>query len=178
VLVTIFDRDVAEHLHQAADNVQVLSMADVPVVAVEQNGAAKNVPRAKDQKLPVVIGSGSSQRVLRQLSAHRALALAAVTSDEVENIAVAVAARGVRDDLNITFRAGDGGLTSETRSLFKLGVVRDIYQIAGTALAAAALGHPAQSAFPCKGQLWLVDDTGSFEPFQPLSRAAAPRSGP
>jgi voltage-gated potassium channel Kch len=141
---------------------------DVPVVAVEQNGAAKNVPRAKDQKLPVVIGSGSSQRVLRQLSAHRALALAAVTSDEVENIAVAVAARGVRDDLNITFRAGDGGLTSDTRSLFKLGVVRDIYQIAGTALAAAALGHPAQSAFPYKGQLWLVDDTGSFEPFQSL----------
>jgi hypothetical protein len=140
---------------------------NVPVVAVEQNDAAKNVTRAKDQGLPVVIGSGSSQRVLRDLSIDRARALAAVTSDEVENIAIAVAARGARPELNITLRAGDGGLTSETRSLFQLGVVRDIYQIAGTALAAAALGHDARTAFPHEGTVYLVDAQGRIEPFAP-----------
>ncbi|GAC1318725.1 MAG: hypothetical protein NVSMB25_08530 [Thermoleophilaceae bacterium] len=137
----------------------------VPVVAVEQNADAKNVPRAKDQGLPVVIASGSSQQVLRRLSIHRARALAAVTSDEVENIAIAVAARGVRSDINIAFRAGDGDLTSETPSLFQIGVLRDIYRIAGSALAAAALGHDVRRAFPYAGTLYLVDGEGKIAPF-------------
>jgi hypothetical protein len=137
----------------------------IPVVLVEQNPDAKNVPRAKDQKLPVVIGNGGSQRVLRELSIHRARALAAVTSDEVENIAVAVAGRGVRDDLHIALRAGDGDATSETQSLFGIGIVRDVYRIAGTALAAVTLGYDAHAAFPYEGTLYLVDGDGEIEPF-------------
>jgi voltage-gated potassium channel Kch len=126
---------------------------------------AIHVPRAKDQPLPVVIGSGSSQRLLRRLSIHRARALAAATSDEVENIAIAVAARGVRDDLTIALRAGDGDATSETQSLFHIGVVRDVYRIAGTALAAATLGYEAREAFPHHGTLYLVEEGGEIEPF-------------
>lgn len=137
----------------------------VPVVAIEQNPDAKNVPRAKDQKIPVVIANGGSQRVLRRLSVQSAGALAAVTSDEVENIAIAVAARGIRDDLQIALRAGDGDATSETRSLFGVGVIRDVYRIAGTALAAVALGYNAHEAFPYEGTLYLVDDRGEIEPF-------------
>jgi voltage-gated potassium channel Kch len=148
----------------------------IPVVAVEQNPDAKNVPRAKDQRLPVVIGSGSSQRILRDLSIRNARALAAVTSDEVENIAVAVAARAVRRDLRITLRAGDGELTTETRSLFQIGVVRDIYWIVGTALAAAALGHDARAAFPYRDTIYLVDADGRIEPFAPDPADAIPHA--
>jgi hypothetical protein len=137
----------------------------VPVLAIEQNPDAKNVGRAKDQRLPVVIGSGASDRLLRRLSIRRARALAAVTSDEVENIAIAVAARGVRDDLNIALRAGDGDATSETESLFRIGVVRDVYRIAGTALAAAVLGYEVGEAFPYEGTMYLVDDAGSIHAF-------------
>jgi hypothetical protein len=137
----------------------------IPVVALEQNPDAKNVTRAKDQRLPVVIGSGGSQRVLRALSIHNALAVAAVTSDEVENIAIAVAAGGMRDDLHIALRAGDGDATSETQSLFGVGIVRDVYRIAGTALAAVALGYDARSAFPYEGTLYLVDASGEITPF-------------
>jgi hypothetical protein len=144
---------------------ELLRDLGVPVVAIEQNPEAKNVPRAKDQRLPVVIGSGASQRLLRRLSIRRARALAAVTSDEVENIAIAVAARGLRDDLNIALRAGDGDATSETQSLFQIGVVRDVYRIAGTALAAVALGYDAKEAFPYEGTMYLVDDAGEIEPF-------------
>jgi hypothetical protein len=137
----------------------------IPVVALEQNADAKNVTRAKDQRLPVVIGSGTSQRVLRALSIHKARGLAAVTSDEVENIAIAVAAGGMRDDLHIALRAGDGDATSETQSLFGIGIVRDVYRIAGTALAAVALGYDAREAFPYEGTLYLVDGRGEIEPF-------------
>ena len=146
----------------------------VPVVSVEQNPDAKNVTRAKDLRLPVVIGSGGSQRVLRRLSIHGARALAAVTSDEVENIAIAVAARGVRQDLSIALRAGDGDATSETQSLFGVGVVRDVYRIAGTALAAVALGYEARTAFPYGGTLYLVDDDRNIEPFVPRRQVRTP----
>jgi voltage-gated potassium channel Kch len=145
----------------------------VPVVAVEQNPDANNVPPGKDQGLPIVVGSGSSQRLLRRVSIHRARALAAVTSDEVENIAVAVAARSERDDLRLTFRAGDGDLTSDTRSLFKVGVVRDVYRIAGTALAAAALGYDAREAFSHEGTQYLVDGRGDIEAFAPCGPSGA-----
>lgn len=144
---------------------ELLRDLGVPVVAMEQNPDAKNVPRAKDQRIPVVIGSGASERLLRRLSIRRARALAAVTSDEVENIAIAIAARGVRDDLNVALRAGDGDATSETQSLFGIGVVRDVYRIAGTALAAAVLGYQIHEAFPHEGTMYLVDDAGNIEPF-------------
>lgn len=146
----------------------------IPVVGVEQNPDAKNVQRAKDQRLPVVIGSGASQRLLRRLSIRRARALAAVTSDEVENIAIAIAARGVRDDLNIALRAGDGDATSETQSLFNIGVVRDVYRIGGTALAAGALGYEPDEAFPHDGTMYLVDQAGDVEPFVVVGGDARP----
>ena len=137
----------------------------VPVVAVELNPDAKTVARAKAERLPIVIGNGSSQRLLAQLSIRRARALAAVTSDEGENIVVAVAARGLRADLNIALRADEGDATSEILSLFRVGVVRDVYRIAGTALAAAALGSEVREAFPHEGTMYLIDEAGKIEPF-------------
>jgi voltage-gated potassium channel Kch len=142
----------------------------IPAVVIEQNANAKNVTRAKDERLPVVIGSGASQAVLRRLSIDRARGVAAVTSDEVENIAVAVAARGVRGDLNITLRAGDGDEASEIEALFDLGVVRDIYRIAGSTLAAVALGFDVHAGFPYEGTLYLVDPQGEIHPFAPGGR--------
>ena len=142
----------------------------VPVVAIEQNENAQNLARAKDQRLPVVVENGRHQRMLRRLSINRARALAAVTSDEVENIAITVGARGVRDDLQIALRAGDGDATSETRSLFRIAVVRDVFAIAGATLAAVTLGHTAHEAFVHDGTVYLVDDQGEIEPFPAADR--------
>jgi voltage-gated potassium channel Kch len=151
----------------------LLRQLGVPVVAIERDDEAPNVARAKEERVPVVLGRGESQRVLRRVSLGRARALAAVTSDELENIAVSVAARGVRGDLNIALRAGDGDVSSEVRSLFHLGVVRDVHRIAGTALAAIALGYRADTAFPYEGTLYLVDREGAIEPFVPVANPGA-----
>jgi TrkA-N domain len=140
----------------------------VPVVAVERDDEAPTLRRAKEQRIPVVVGGGASEDLLEGLSLARARALAAVTSDEVENIAIAVAARRVRKDLAIALRARDGDATTETRSLFNIGIVRDVYRIAGTGLAAVALGHDARGAFPYQGTLYLVDPDGEIEPFEPV----------
>lgn len=140
----------------------------IPVVAVEQNAEAKNVPRAKDRRLPVVIGSGSGRRTLRRLSIERARGVVAATSDEFENIAIGVAARGEVQGLHVVVRAGDGDETSEIGSLVEIGVIRDVYRLAGAALAARAMGQDVQEAFPAGDDVHLVDGAGRIRPLVEL----------
>ena len=137
----------------------------VPVVAVERDIQADNVVRAKRYGIPVVIGGGGSRGVLSRLSLVRARALAAVTSDEIENISTAVAGLSVREDLPTVLRAGRGDVMDETRALFRIGVVRDVYIIGGTLLAAAALGSQATEAFPCGEEIYITRPDGAVETF-------------
>lgn len=138
----------------------------VRVLAIDDDEANYNIARAKDYGIPVVIGEGGSHFLLRRLALERARALAAVTSDEVENIAVVGAALGIRDDLRVLLRAGRGEVTNETRSLFKLGIVRDVNRIGGTLLAAAALGSEANEAFLHEETVYLVMPDGEIERFE------------
>ncbi len=138
----------------------------VPVLAVENDPDRYNVARARNYGLPVVIGRGGSHFLLQQLSLARARALAAVTSHEVENISIAVAALGMQEDLHTILRAGRGEVINETRSLFSIGVVRDVYRIGGTLLAAAALGSDAAEAFLHEQTVYLITPDGRIEPFE------------
>ncbi|MFP5361913.1 MAG: NAD-binding protein [Thermoleophilia bacterium] len=160
----------------------LLRELDMPVVAIESNPEADYVARAKDYGIPVVIGSGASGFVLRRVSVRRARALAAVTSDEVENIAVVAAAHGEREHLRTVLRAGRGDVRNETRALLKLGVVRDVYHVGGTLLAAAALGSDACEALLHEQTVYLVAPDGRIEPFQApgtrrLTAPAPPAAG-
>ena len=137
----------------------------VPVLAVDRDPENNHVNRAKEYGIPIVLGRGGSRFLLRRLFLPRARALAAVTSNEVENISVVVAALGMRDDLRTLLRAGRGDVVNETSSLFKIGVVRDVYRIGGTLLAAAALGSSATEAFLSEQTVYLIDPDGNIEPF-------------
>ena len=155
----------------------------VPVVAVENDPDRYNVARAKGYGLPVVIGRGGSHFLLKRLSLARARALAAITSHEIENISIAVAALGMQQDLRTILRAGRGEMVNETRSLFSIGVVRDVYRVAGTLLAAAALGSDATQAFLHEQTVYLIKPDGRIEPFEadmqalPSASAAGPMQG-
>ena len=149
----------------------VLRELGVPVVAVERDLQAGNVERARHYGIPVVIGAGGSRGVLSRLSLGRARALAAVASDEIENISTAVTALSVRENLPTLLRAGSGDVLDETRALFRRGVVRDVYLIGGTLLAAAALGSEASEAFPYGDTIYITRDDGEVEPFAAHVRA-------
>lgn len=151
----------------------LLRALDVPVVAIERNAEAKNVQRAKDRGLPVVIDNGSSQGVLRRVSIRSARGLAAVTSDEVENIATAIAARNLHPEITTVLRAGDGAPDSETPSLSGIGAIRDVYRIGGAALAAAALGEDVEQAFPLADGVCLLGRDGALPVSPPLTAPAA-----
>ncbi len=84
-----------------------LAELGIGVVAVERDGQARNIPLARALGIPVVVGQGGDRFLLQRLSLKRARALAAVSADGLENIAVAVAALAVAPDLRIVLRAGD-----------------------------------------------------------------------
>ncbi|HEX2411555.1 MAG TPA: NAD-binding protein [Solirubrobacteraceae bacterium] len=116
----------------------LLREVGIGVVAVDDREEGENVGLAREFGLPVVIGRGADPSLLRRLSLERAVALAAVTDDDLENISIAMAAKSVNEDLRIVLRAGDGRVANETRSLFRIGLVRDVHQIAARELAARA----------------------------------------
>ena len=118
----------------------LLRSCGVPVVAVESDEENRNIGLARELGLPLVIGRGSDHSLLRRLSLHRARAVAAVTSNDLENISVAMAARGIEKDVRVVLRVGDGDVANETRSLLALGLIRDVHRIAAALIASIALG--------------------------------------
>ena len=123
----------------------LLRACNIPLVAVEANEDAESVGIAKELGLPVVIGRGADPSLMRRLSIPRARAVAAVTSDDLDNISVAMTARGIHADTRTILRVGDGNVANETRSLLALGLVRDVNRLAATFLAAKILGADAES---------------------------------
>lgn len=135
------------------------------VVAVEQDSEAPYLPLARRLKVPVVIGRGWDRFILERLSLSRARALAAVTSDELANIAVSVSALAVEPILRTVLRAGGNEVTRETQALFPVGVAQDVQRVAATALAATALGYDLEQAFVHDGRAYIVMPDGAIEPF-------------
>jgi Trk K+ transport system NAD-binding subunit len=151
---------------------------EVPVVGVEREGEPENVNRGQELGLPVVVGSEANPTLLGRLSLHHAQALAAVTSDDLMNVRVAMASRAVNEKLGVVLRAGDGELASETESLFRIGIVRDVHRIAAVYLAAAALGSRAEGVVVLDGRPHLLHPDGRTEavPTPAGSRAKAARA--
>ena len=133
------------------------------VVAVDDQEDGENVGKGREAGLPVVIGRGGDPSLLRRLSLHRALAIVAATDDDLENLAIAMAARSVCEDMRTVLRVGDGRLANETRSLFKVGTVRDVHRIAAGLIAAQATGSAARNMICDDDRAHLVHADGSIE---------------
>ncbi len=84
---------------------QLLRAVGVRVVAVNDQEDGEDVGIARNDGIPVVIGRGADRSLLRRLSLDRACAVAAVTSDDLQNLAIAMAARSIAPDLRIVLRA-------------------------------------------------------------------------
>ena len=137
----------------------LLRACKIPLVAVESDEDGERVGIAKELGLPVVIGRAADPSLMRRLSLHRARAVAAVTSNDLENISVAMTARGIHADIRTVLRVGDGNVANETRSLLALGIVRDVHRLAATLLAAKILGRDAESVVCLNDEahLWFPD---------------------
>ena len=141
----------------------LLRQTGIPVVAVDDREDGENVGHARERGLPVVIGRGADPSLLDRLSLDRAIALAAVTNDDLQNIAVTLAARALAPDLRFVLRAGSNATAGETRSLEPLGHVRDVHRIGAVYLAGLALGSAATHVVVDGATAHLRDDGGALE---------------
>ena len=141
----------------------LLRRCGVSVIAIDDHEDGENVGHAKQLGLPVVIGRGADPSLLKRLSLEHAIALAAVTADDLENIAVTLAARAQAPDLRLVLRAGSSATAGETRSLERLGHVRDVHRIGAVYLAGLALGSAASHVVVDGETAHLRETDGALE---------------
>ena len=142
-----------------SDHVVVVGLGQVGLRAVPAAAALRdlgrrgrrpedgeNVGRARELGLPVVIGRGADPSLLGRLSldrAHRARRGHRATTCRTSP-SCSPRARS-RRDLRVVLRAGGGATRGETRSLERLGHVRDVHRIGAVYLAGLALGSAADA---------------------------------
>lgn len=137
----------------------------IGVIAVERDPAAPNLRLAKALGVPVLIADATDRFVLRKLSLHTAQAMAAVASDDLDNIAVAVAARAVAPDLRVVIRAGDHEAIAETQSLFRIGTVHDLGSLSAAYTTASLTGLRPRGVLAHGRRLLVEHGSGTFTPW-------------
>jgi Trk K+ transport system NAD-binding subunit len=142
----------------------------ISVVAIDTEETGENVGQARRLKLPVVIGRGANPTVLRRLSLDRARALAAVTPDDLANVEAAMAARSIKQDLQVVLRGGDGEVADETRSLTRIAHVIDVHRVGAAYIAATTMGKQAEGVAAADGYSRLLLPDGGEERFPPEQR--------
>lgn len=116
---------------------QALRERGIPALGVERDPEAASVRLARRAGIPIAIGRGEDRETLLRLGIRRCAAVAAVTSDDLVNVAVGLAAEDLRPGLPIVMRLGDGDVATETDSLLHLGRICDAHRLAAETLAAA-----------------------------------------
>lgn len=125
---------------------QELRRRHIAVLGVERDPDAPCVRLARAAGIPVVIGRGDDREILERLGIRRCAAVAAVTSTDLVNVAVGLAASDLAPGIGLVLRLGDGEVAAETDSLLHLGRICDAHKIAAQTLAGGLIGPLAGSS--------------------------------
>ncbi len=109
---------------------QELHRRGVAVLGVEQDPQAPCVRLARAAGIPVAIGRGDDRETLERLGIRHCAVVAAVTSADLVNVAVGLAASDLAPGVPLVLRLGDGEVAAETDSLLHLGRICDAHKIA------------------------------------------------
>lgn len=122
--------------------------AGVSVVAAEQHADGRFVEDARELGIPVVIGDAGQPALLRALGIERARAIAVATDSDAANLATALHARGLRDDLRIVVRLFDPELAQQLERALGAYHTRSVSTLAAPAFAAAAIDREVIATIP------------------------------
>jgi Trk K+ transport system NAD-binding subunit len=148
----------------------------IPVVGVERDPHASTARLARSLGIPVMTGHGGDRAVLERLRLGHARALAAVGSDDLDNIAVAIAAHGVAPGTRLVIRAGEHEAIAETRSLLPMGTIRDVTSLAAAYVLARLLGEPATGVVAHQHDICVQTDEDTFVHWPLTARERCPHS--
>jgi hypothetical protein len=121
---------------------QELRQRGIAVLGVERDPDAPCVRLARVAGIPVAIGRGDDRETLERLGIRGCAAVAAVTSTDLVNVAVGLAASDLAPGIPLVLRLGDGEVVAETDSLLHLGRICDAHKIAADTLAQGLAGAP------------------------------------
>lgn len=146
-----------------------LRRLNIPVLTVERDDRARNLRLAKSLGIPTIVGHGTDKNVLERACIGRALCLAAVGSDDRDNIAVSVAAHGVRPGVRLVLRAGEQEALADTGSLLPLGITRNVTVLSATFAVARLVGLAADRVIAVHDHVHLEIE-GAFERYSLAAR--------
>ncbi|MBM6405341.1 NAD-binding protein [Phycicoccus sp. CSK15P-2] len=151
---------------------QLLRELRVPVVVVERQEHSPNLGVARQSRIPVVVGDASSRALLTRVGVHRARAVAAMGSDDLDNVAVAINALAVAPEVRTVLRAGEGAAVTETTSLFRIGQVSDVGMMTAAWVCASVLGRAPRVVWAQAQQVSVLDDDDGDDHRPVASRCA------
>lgn len=106
-----------------------------------------------------------------------ALALAAVGSADLDNLAVAVAARGVDHHARVVIRMGEQESVSESAALLPLGALCDVTELSAAYVIAHLFGHAPVLAMSSERDVVIEASTGAFLFWRTAHRDACNHNG-
>jgi Trk K+ transport system NAD-binding subunit len=115
--------------------VELLRSRGIPVLGLELNADSPSVRLAHARRLPVAVGSGEDREMLVRVGTRSCAVLAAVTSDDLTNVAIGLAASDLSPETPLVLRLGDGDVAAETESLLHLGEICDVHDAVAGAIA-------------------------------------------
>lgn len=156
---------------------QELQTQGIAVVALERDPTSRNLSIARSANIPVLIGDGGMRRTLSKMKVGSSLAIAAVASSELDNIAVSITARALAPGVPVVMRAGDHDAIAETTSLFRIGSVVDVNGLTVSAVADWADGDDPAYLADAGHEVATVMRDGTIELHPKVMSSECPHVG-
>jgi Trk K+ transport system NAD-binding subunit len=130
----------------------LLEQLSRPAVAVETEPPGPHAPA----HLPVIRGSATAAASLSEANLEQAHGLVAATTDDLQNVQIALLAASLNPNCRLAVRVFDPRLSENVSALLPEAKILCVSSLAATAYAAAALGEHVISLFQMLGRPVLV----------------------
>jgi Trk K+ transport system NAD-binding subunit len=129
------------------------------IVVVRLNNGRPDFPQRISQLdgVTTLVGDAREPEVLRAAGIERAYSVAALTSDDLLNLQIGLAARRARADVHVVLRVFSDVLAEKLADMFGIRTIYSTSGLAGPTLAAAAVLGDITNAFAINGRIFSAD---------------------
>ncbi len=126
------------------------------VVVIERDDNSRFLSMARSQQIPVIVADATLPVTLKAANVEKAIALLAVTNDNMANLEISLTAKELAPHLSIVVRSNNSALGDRMDQVFDFTAVLNPFDIAAPAFAAAALGGRILGSGVTGEILWIA----------------------
>ena len=134
---------------------QLLTLGE-EIIVLELDPQNPNIPFAKKNSIPVLIGSGREEGILDKLGTARAKSIILATDNDLINLEIAIDAREIKPDIRVVIRLFDQELANKIRNSFDIHLAFSTAAHAAPLLATSSSDRSIQNAFYIGETLMVV----------------------